>query len=269
MSELFNRGRYLLCNPHHFDVVYEINAWMSVTQRPDRQKAHRQWTALHHTLIRLGVWVEYATPLQTQPDMTFTANAGLVRGKKAVLSNFRYKERQGEAPGFEAWFLANGYEVVKLSSGSFEGEGDALYAGDTLFGGFGFRTDRAVYAELEAALGHTKTVICEMINPRFYHLDTCFCPLNASKGFFYPAAFTPETAALMRNEMELFEVPEEEAMRFACNSVVLEREVVIPAGCPKTMDFIRACGYEPYPVEIDEYFRAGGAAKCLVLKLDQ
>lgn len=269
MLELFPGGRYLLCNPHHFDVIYEINAWMDVELPPDKTRAQRQWTTLHHTLIRIGVWVEYVNPLQTQPDMVFTANAGLVRDDKVVLSRFKYKERQGEAPGFEAWFKANGFEVLSLDKCNFEGEGDALYAGDVLFGGYGFRTDKEVYPELERLLGHKKTIVCQMTNPRFYHLDTCFCPLNSTTGFFYPGAFTRETAAEMKSAMELFEVPEEEAMHFACNSVVVGKDVVMPAGCPKTCDFLKGSGFTPYPVEVDEYLKAGGAAKCLVLKLQQ
>lgn len=267
MAELFPGGRCLLCNPHHFDVIYEINAWMDIDLPPDKARAQKQWTTLHHTLIRKGVWVEYVNPLQTQPDMVFTANAGLVRDGKAVLAKFRYRERQGEAPGFEAWFRANGFEVHHLSAGYFEGEGDALYAGDVLFGGYGFRTERDIYPELEKILGHRKTVLCEMTNSRFYHLDTCFCPLDATLGFFYPGAFTNESAERMSREMELFEVPVEEALRFACNSVVIGKNVVMPAGCPRTMDFLRGSGFTPYPVEVDEYLKAGGAAKCLVLKL--
>lgn len=268
MSELFSGGRFLLCDPHQFDVIYEINAWMDVDLPPDKARAVRQWTALHHTTIRLGGWVEYVNPLQGQPDMVFTANAGLVYGNKIIVSNFRFRERQGEAPAFEAWFRLNGYEPHTVTAGFFEGEGDALFAGEVLFGGYGFRSDRSVYPEIGEFLGISRVIECEMINPRFYHLDTCFCPLSDTLGYFYPAAFSEETRRSMNNEIELFEVPVEEALRFACNSVVIGKDVIIPSGCPRTMDFLRGSGFNPHGVEMDEYMKSGGAAKCLVLRLE-
>ena len=33
------------------------------------------------------------------------------------------------------------------------------------------------------------------------------------------------------------------------------------------MDLLRSHGYEPLPVELDEFMKAGGSAKCLTLAL--
>ena len=76
------------------------------------------------------------------PDMVFTANAGLAVGKKFIPSNFRHQERAGEAPFFADWMKEHGYEVIWLPKDQyFEGEGDALFAGEALFCGYKFRTD--------------------------------------------------------------------------------------------------------------------------------
>ena len=197
----FPNGRWLLCRPTYFDVKYKINPWMDTKRQPHLTVAQAQWQELHHTLLRLGAWIEYVDPEQTQPDMVFTANAGLVKGKKFVLSRFKFKERQGEEPGFEAWFRDEEYEVLKVKSGSFEGEGDALFAGsdqNTLFVGYGFRTDRLVVDEIASLLEIKNAIPCQLVDDRFYHIDTCFCPLNEKQALYFPGAFSEESKKSMK-----------------------------------------------------------------------
>jgi N-dimethylarginine dimethylaminohydrolase len=256
-----------MCRPDYYGVKYEINPWMKIDRAANLLRSSVQWQTLNHTLIRLGALIEYVTPDPKQPDMVFTANAGLVRGKKAVLAAFRYKERQGEEKGYRAWFEAAGYEVVTISKGNFEGEGDALFAADTLFCGYGFRSDKEAYLEIAKALAVPKTVMCELIDPRFYHLDTCFCPITAKSAILFEGAFTKESLKRMSAEIELIPVPEHEALRFACNAVVLGKDLVLPSGCDDTMKVLKSRGFITHPVELDEFLKAGGAAKCLTLKL--
>ncbi|MBX7144012.1 MAG: amidinotransferase [Oligoflexia bacterium] len=266
-QSLFPNGRWLLCEPKYFDVTYEINPWMSLKRTPERTRAQQQWQALHHTLIRLGAWVEYVDPLPKQPDMVFTANAGLVIGKRCILTRFKHAERQGEEAGYRTWFEQQGYEVVVAKSGFFEGEGDALFAGTTLFVGCGFRTDPAVEGELKQLSGAKELVMCELSNSYFYHLDTCFCPLDAERALVYPGAFSSTSLARMAKYIRLIEIPEADARRFACNMVPLGKRVVVPAGCSATYELLAKEGFEAAPVELDEYMKAGGAAKCLCLRL--
>jgi N-dimethylarginine dimethylaminohydrolase len=259
---------YLLCRPEHYDVKYKINPWMDLSRVPARELAVAQWGKLFAILKSLGVKTELVPHTPGQPDMVFTANAGLVKGKRCVLSKFHHAERQGEEAGFRAWFEANGYEVVEPRKGSFEGEGDALFAKpDLLFSGYGFRTDRSISDELGGLLGVKTIVACELIDPRFYHLDTCFAPLSEEKAIFYPEAFTKDSIARMEREIELVAVPPEDAIRFACNAVVLEKDIVLPAGCAKTEVILQGLGFKTHAVELDEYLKAGGAAKCLSLKI--
>jgi N-dimethylarginine dimethylaminohydrolase len=264
---LFPYGRWLMCSPVFFDVKYEINPWMSVQRAPHSARAIEQWRTLHHTLIRLGAWVEYVEPDARCPDMVFTANAGLVLGKRVVLSSFRHAERQGEVPGFRSWFKGSGFETLELSSGTFEGEGDALFAGEKLFCGHGFRTAAGVFPEVAKLLGVKRTVECELIDPRFYHLDTCFCPLNPKQALIYPGAFSERSHAAMKSEIELFPVPESDAVKFACNAVVLGKQIVVPAGCTETGKTLASLGFTVFEVELSEFIKAGGAAKCLSLRL--
>jgi N-dimethylarginine dimethylaminohydrolase len=269
MSTLFPHGRWLLCRPDDYDVRYKINPWMDLQKVPLQGRAQSQWKTLHHTLLRLGAWVEYVQQGRGVPDMVFTANGGLVKGNVVVLPSFRFPERQPEEPLFQAWFEQAGYRTVRLSSGAFEGEGDALFWGDQLIGGFGFRTDQGVYHEVQAELQIGPVVTVRLIDERFYHLDTCFSPLEPGLALVFRGAFEPEGFATLEKMGELIEVTEEDAVRFVCNSVVLGKDIIMPAGCAATTEKLQKRGFRVHPVELDEFLKAGGAAKCLSLRLDR
>ncbi len=267
-SALFPNKRWLVCKPEDYDVRYSINPWMDTRVVPLRELARSQWQCLHHYLLRLGAWIEYVPHAEGFPDMVFTANAGLVRGDTVVLSSFRYKERQGEEPFYQAWFESNGYKVLRVSSGTYEGEGDALFAGDTLYCGWGFRSEVSAHEEVADLLSVGELVLLELKDPRFYHLDTCFCPLTSDLGIVYPGAFSADGIAQLEQHMELIKVPEADATQFVCNAVVLGEDIILPAGCQATYSMLQKRGYRTHPVDLSEFIKAGGAAKCLSLKLD-
>jgi N-dimethylarginine dimethylaminohydrolase len=179
----------LLCPPDYYGIEYEINPWMSRARGAESELAKSQWEGLRQTLASLDSKIELVPPQPKLPDMVFTANAGLTVGKKFIPSNFRYPERAGEAPYFRRWMEEHGYETIWLPDNLyFEGEGDALFSNDTLFCGYKFRSDiqshRAV-GELLRCL----VISVELVDPRFYHLDTCFCPLPDGSVFWFPNAF--------------------------------------------------------------------------------
>lgn len=185
-------ARVLMCPPDYFGVRYEINPWMHTADGPNPALATRQWRTLETAYRRLGVEIVTVAPVPEQPDLVFTANAGLVLGERFVLSRFRYPQRQGEEARFRAWAERSGFEVITPpASLAFEGAGDALFCGETLFLGHGFRTDAAAAPWLAEALG-VEVVPLQLVDPLFYHLDTCFCPLDGRTALAAPAAFTPE-----------------------------------------------------------------------------
>ena len=265
---LFPHGKWLQCPPTFFDVEYEINPWMDLDIPPDKLKAPEQWKQLHHTLIRLGAFIEYIEPKRGNPDLVFTANAGLVKDRNVVISRFKHKERQGEEPLFRQWFEARGYSILEVSKGAFEGEGDALFSGETLFCGYGFRSDKEVYEEVGTLLSVDNLVLCELVDSRFYHLDTCFCPLGNGKAIFFPEAFTADSIKRMESEIELHAVVREDAEQFVCNAMVLGTNVVLPALCDETYELLAKLGYQSYPVNLSEFLKGGGSAKCLTLRID-
>lgn len=265
-------SRILVCPPDFFGIEYEINPWMRLTNRVDHGRAVRQW----HELIRvleqdLGVMLERMTPIPGLPDLVFTANAGIVVGRTAVVSRFRYPERQREEVHFEHWFRKHGYEVMTVEAGiHFEGAGDLLGFPEYWFGGYRQRSDIRIFPILSERF-HREIIPLELVDSRFYHLDTCFCPLSGGELLYLPPAFDSygRTAIAERVPDKLrFTVPIDEALKFACNAVCVGKHVVLPAGCPATQTWLRIRGYETHPVQLDEFMRSGGSAKCLTLTLD-
>ena len=39
----------------------------------------------------------------------------------------------------------------------------------------------------------------ELVDPRFYHLDTCFCPLAPGVAIYYPGAFDEYGRSVLQN----------------------------------------------------------------------
>lgn len=262
--------RVLLCPPDYYGIEYEINPWMDRGRNTDREVASTQWRRLRETLQSLGCAVELIPPRPGLPDMVFTANAGLVLGTQFIRSSFRHEQRQNEAPVFEQWFVQHGYESVRLPDPLiFEGEGDALFSGDTLFCGYRFRSDVRSHQWLGDFL-KTLVISVELVDARFYHLDTCFCPLRARGAMWFPAAFDEYGQRAIREHLDdLIEVSPEEALHFACNAVVLDRDIVLPEGCPKVRRALADRGYHGHELPMNEFIKAGGACKCLTLCLPQ
>jgi N-dimethylarginine dimethylaminohydrolase len=235
-----------------------------------RERAQEQWGGLHRVLTEeIGVEVRLAEPHVEVPDMVFTANAGLVLGERAVVANFRHPERQLETPHFRRWFQEQGYETLDLPpERCFEGEGDALFLGDTLYAGYHFRSDVHSHRLVGDMLG-VRVLSLELTDPYYYHLDTCFCPLDGETLAYYPPAFDEYARRVIEaNVPRRIEVVPDEAKRFACNAVVIGKDVVLNTGCPCFEAQLRDLGFVPHATPLDEFLKAGGSAKCLTLHLD-
>lgn len=260
----------LMCPPTYYGIEYEINPWMSRLRGTDPELAKAQWTHLRDLLAQqCRVQVETVDPHAGLPDLVFTANAGLVVGRRVILSRFRFPARSGEEPVFREWFAARGYEVVELPPDVFfEGEGDALFCGEQLYCGYHFRSEIRSHDLIAGMLGR-RILSLQLVDPRFYHLDTCFCPLGANRAMYFPGAFDAYARRVLASNVEdLIEVSEHEALRFGCNAVLVDDHIVLPAGCTQLTADLCGRGYRVHPVNLSEYLKSGGAAKCLVLRLD-
>ncbi|MFJ3046151.1 dimethylarginine dimethylaminohydrolase family protein [Herbaspirillum chlorophenolicum] len=265
---------FLMCPPGHFEVSYVINPWMEGNVAlGDQALAARQWQALRDGLRQVAEVREMPSAAGL-PDMVFTANGGLVLEDKVVLSRFRHAERQGEEAHFAGWFAEQGLRVLRMPDAiAFEGAGDALLdrQSELLWMGYGHRTDVRA-APLIAGWLDIEVQSLQLADPRFYHLDTCFCPLEGGHVMYYPAAFdtaSQKAIACRVPQQRRIVVGEQDALDFACNTVNAGRHVFLNRASPPLRAQLEDKGFEVHETPLSEFMKAGGAAKCLTLKLTE
>ncbi|MBD0267272.1 MAG: TIGR00300 family protein [Cyanobacteria bacterium Co-bin8] len=266
--------RFLMCSPHHYEVDYVINPWMEGNiHRSSREAAQEQWEGLYQ-VISTHAAVDLVKPQQGWPDMVFTANAGLILGDQVVLSRFLHKERQGEEPHFKAWFEEQGCTVHELPKDlPFEGAGDALLdrEGRWLWAGYGFRTELDSHALVSQWLD-IEVLSLRLMDERFYHLDTCFCPLAEGYLLYYPPAFDAYSNRLIEMRVPAHKriaISEADAVNFACNAVNVEQIVIMNQASASLKQRLAEAGFQVLETPLTEFLKAGGAAKCLTLRITE
>ena len=259
----------LMCPPDYYGIEYEINPWMSRLRQADHDLAVQQWNRLNSVVRDAGARVSTLLPQRGLPDLVFTANAALICGQRAILANFRHEQRQPEQAINAAWFIDHGFDVEHLPDDVlFEGAGDALFCGDTLFAGYQIRSNAVGHQQVGERLG-CRVIPVALVDDYFYHLDTCFCPLAPGVAVYYPDAFDDYgRRALGEHIEELIAIPAAEARQFACNAVVIGRTVVTNTGSRTLHRMLRQNGFEPRETPLSEFVKSGGSAKCLTLRLD-
>ncbi len=263
-----------MCPPTHYEVDYVINPWMEGNiHKSSRDRAQEQWQKLYE-IIHARATVDLIEPQPGWPDMVFTANAGLVLGDRVVLSRFYHPERQGEEPYFKAWFESQGYQVFELPKQlPFEGAGDALLdrEGRWLWAGYGFRSELDSHAYLAKWLD-IEVLSLRLMDERFYHLDTCFCPLTDGYLLYYPPAFDAYSNRLIELRVpaeKRIAVQEADAVNFACNAVNIDRTVILNCASQELKSALAQVGFEVVETPLTEFLKAGGAAKCLTLRVTE
>jgi len=266
--------RFLLCAPDHYDVDYVINPWMEGNiHKSSRDRSVEQWYKLHD-IIKEHAIVDLVPPQKGWPDMVFTANAGLVLGKTVVLSRFYHKERQGEEPHFKEWFLNQGFIVHELPKDlPFEGAGDALLdrEGRYLWAGYGFRSELDSHPLLAKWLD-IEVLSLRLIDERFYHLDTCFCPLTGGYLLYYPPAFDSYSNRIIEMRVppeKRIIVAEADAVNFACNAVNINQIIIMNKVSDDLKSSLTEAGFNVIETALSEFLKAGGAAKCLTLRVTE
>lgn len=263
-----------MCPPTYYEVRYAINPWMekSGSGSVDQGRAQLQWQSLVAKVRECRpVSVMDAEP--AAPDMCFTANAGLVRGSNFVRSNFLHDERRVEERPFARWFSERGFTCHVLPRDvCFEGAGDALFDVDAerLWMGHGMRTDLAAAALVQDLLGVIVTPL-RLVDPRFYHLDTCFCPLANGSLVYYPPAFDAASIELIEAAFDApsrIMIDEQDALHFACNMIDLGQEVLVTNASEALQRSLATHGVRVTVLELDEFIKAGGGAKCMALPID-
>src|ERR1700761_1506523 len=256
--------RYAMTPPAFFAVEYAINPWMDVTTPVDVRVAWAQWKALHQTYLRLGHRVDLVEPAPGLPDMVYAANGGLIAHDIAIVARFRFAERVGESRAYAEWMSSLGYRPVSTRHVN-EGQGDLLKVGEMVLAGYGFRTDRRAHDEISAALG-MRVVSLELVDPRFYHLDTALAVLDDHTIAYYPPAFSPSAQRQLQALFpDAITVTSADAYALGLNVVSDGLHVVLPSAATGFAAQLRHAGFDPVGVDLPELLKGGGSVKCCTL----
>jgi ornithine aminotransferase len=272
----------LMSPPEFFEVAYSINPWMKPNEwQLDAKRLARDaasgWDSLRASYESLGAKVTVKPAAQGWPDLVFTANCAVVLDGKAVLARYLKAERAGEEEHgqrmFEQLKMRGLVDTIYRTPAGvyFEGAGDAIYDANrrVMWMGYGQRSCRAAHHTIEQAFG-IPTVSLELVDPRFYHLDTAFAVLSGGEVIYHPGAFTQEGRDEIRAIVgdKLIEAPAEDASALAVNAVCIDRVVVMCHCSDPLRAELEAHGYHVHVVPLGSFNRSGGAAYCLTLTLN-
>jgi arginine dihydrolase len=270
-SNSFNSRSYLMCPPDYFRIGYEINPWMTRTIQPDRELAHIQWNNLVSNLKQAGAAVEVLQPIASLPDMVFTADIGFIDRHRFIETRFRHAIRQPEVLYGVDWFQRHNYEAIELpldAATNLESS-DIRPFRDYLLAGYGFRTTFAAHTVL-AHLLQRKVLSIKFVDPRLYHLDLSFCPLDDRRAIVAPAAWSRRSCALLEKIIpEPLVLDLDEALTFCTNAVVVGKTIIMPS-CPARVGrILERWGFTICISPVSEFLKSGGAVHCLTLNLHE
>jgi len=284
-SESDSKSTLYVIRPSRYDVLYSINVHMDKERRLNKRRARRQWNKMIRALKRQGARIiqfdQRSAKPDVVPDFVFTANAGLVvhtaQGKYFIPRRFRNTERKKEIPHNIKHFESMGYKIADVVSEdlAWEGEGDMLFLGEKIFGGYSLheehrRSDKAAHEQVAEALGKSQDLVTlELVDPRFYHLDTAFFPVDDEIVLYFPGAFTPEgVAAIERHAKRTIPISEADAKRFASNAITIGKTIIVNDGLGSGLKArLAEFGFSVVETPMSEFLKAGGSVKCCVLKL--
>jgi N-dimethylarginine dimethylaminohydrolase len=272
--------RVLMVDPEYFAVDYVINPHMEGhIGSVDKTEARKQWETMRDTLLHIGMEVHVIDGEPGLPDMVFCANQSLpcLRGdgsKEVVMSIMHADQRKAEVTFVENFYRSMDYTIHHLNSDKitdFEGMGDAIWHNGRrlIWGGYGYRSSLEAYETISSVL-NVPVIALELVDPSFYHLDTCLCILNESSALYYPAAYTPEGVAILKAFFpNLIEVSTNEAIHgFACNALCPDgKNVLIHKDLNQTNTTLESLGFKVHEIDTGEFLKSGGSVFCMKMML--
>jgi N-dimethylarginine dimethylaminohydrolase len=231
-----------------------------------------EWNRLHSQLSTLGA-VHAMAGVDGLPDIVFTANAAVVKGGRALLANFKCKERKPEHLHYKQVFEELNFDTVTLPEDIMhEGAGDAIWdAHRKMFWvGYGQRSDFEAAEYIEDAFDEA-AISLELVSPRFYHLDTCFNILSGGHVIYFPKALSAESIARIKKyvpEAMRHAISYEDAYQFSANAVSVDGKVFMSRCSVDLRETLEGWGYEVRELNLSAFHKSGGSAFCLTLRLD-
>src|SRR5690606_29693527 len=200
-------------------------------------------------------------------------------------ANFNSAPRVGETELGRRFFNAMGYEV-RVPPFKFEGEAELKHLHDNVYvGGFGLRSERAVYSWMERNFD-MEVIVLEERDPRLYHLDGSVFPLDRENAIVCTEAFSREELAALARHTNIIDVSLDQASFGICNSVRLGNTIMNSSHIHELRrgtedyqleldknrrleDIAINLGFEVSFFNLSEYHKAGALLSCMLMHLNR
>lgn len=285
--------KVLMSSAKYFSNKQKINPYYTDTA-VENSVAETELSEIARLLSQAGIAVIHTDAPVDSQDGVYTANWGLVRAGRAVMSRLPSVRRSEEAWAKQVLEKLGLETIVVPEDWRFSGQGDALPCGDYLFCGSNYRSDVRAQQFAAEQLGYRRIQLQTIplldesgravINQAsgwpdsfYYDIDLALSVIKAPDGdkkgliAYCPQAFTAESRALIESldDVERIIVSETEARRaFACNLVSTGESVIMSDSAPQLTAALEERGLTVLSPAISELVKGGGYIRCTTLTLE-
>ncbi len=280
----------LMTDAENFSVK-ELNLYSHKEIQPNPELARAEHEMVRRALQQAGIEVVQAPSPDGCQDSIYTANWAFVSGETAVMSRLP-NVRQAEEPYARDVLRSMGKQLVVPKWQRYSGQGDTLVAGDKMFLGSDYRSDKEMQKLMTDTFKFRRNPQYEIIpiqtipalengipmrnkvsnwpDSFYYDIDLAMGVVDENTIAWCPEAFLPESQDHIADlNMRKIEVSLQEAMgAFACNFISTGRTVVMGANAPQLQSAIENLGLTTNTLEIHELMKGGGFIRCIALTLD-
>lgn len=289
------RPAFLMNCPFSYSAGQPNNAWMyeldDAHRQVDRSKAMCQFAQLYDHMASEAFVFLLPTPAGCRlQDLVFTANLGIVlehvpERNTVVLSNFTSAPRVGETEVGKQFFRSMGYRTV-VAPYRFEGEAELKHLHDNVYvGGYGIRSDRAVYEWMEAEFD-MEVIKVEETDEYLYHLDCSVFPITAEDTLVCTDLFDRDEVARIEKATNIIDVSADACFSGICNSVRHHNAILnsshlysLRSGSEDYFEELKKnrelediavkLGLEVNYFNLSEYHKGGALLSCMVMHLNR
>lgn len=231
--------------------------------RPELSKVLAQHAAYCDALEQSALQLVRLTADLDHPDSTFVEDAAVLTAKSAILARPAALSRLGEVAAIRP-ILERFYTTIHEieSPGTVDG-GDICEAGSHFFIGISQRTNEEGARQLSqflAAEGYTSSLVDARNMTSILHLKSGIAYLDNNQLVVMEEMADRKEFA----DYDLIRVPREEG--YACNCVLVNDRVLLPAGFPWLKATLTNLGYRPLPLDMSEFRKMDGGLSCLSLR---
>ena len=265
------KKQIVMCPPDFYNIEYSINPWMDTGNTVIKENALKQYNKLKTSFENASAEITELPPVKGLPDMVYATNAGYAGNNIFIKANFKAAQRKYEADEAEKFFAKKGFDIFTMPGDiAFEGEGDLIRSESKYFLGCGIRSDEKA-AEILGKIIGKEIVPLELVNPYFYHLDTCFGPINDDLVVINPVAFSDNSLKTIHAKFKnVIFANEQDNSVLGCNLIVTGTNVFLGSGISDILRTgILSFGYSVNEIKMSEFLKGGGSVKCLSLEVFQ